>query len=40
MPFGGDLARINKVISELTDIDILGEEGNSAKTPDSSTSSS
>jgi hypothetical protein len=40
MPFGGDLARINKAISELTDIDILGEEGNSAKTPDSSTSSS
>ncbi len=38
MPFGGDLSRVNRAISELTDIDILGEEGNSEETPVSSTS--
>ena len=34
LPFGGDLSRINTAIAELTDIDVLGEEGNSKDTPD------
>lgn len=35
MPFGKDLADLNVKIAELTNVDILGEEGNSEETQDS-----
>jgi len=40
MPFGKDMATLNTKITELTDIDILGEEGNSEETQDSTTPTS
>jgi len=40
LPFGPELSNLNKIITELTDIDVLGEEKNSASTPSAETSSS
>lgn len=40
MPFGADLANLNVKIAELTNVDILGEEGNSEEAQDSTTPTS
>lgn len=39
LPFGSELIELNKIITELTDIDVLGEEKNSESTPSAETSS-